>query len=106
MFDLPTTFVEDWVDSFNPVQLNVLIDKNDLANELQMCHKLFLDLQRKGPTRIILPPQQSLLTKSEVTMQNKKRNFILVLSDTEEVVSFIKQVRCRVTIFYASNGKS
>ena len=91
VYDLPPMFIDDWVDTFKPRYIDVLIDKSDLAYKLQLCHKLFMDMQRKGHTRIILPTENSLRIRSKAT-HDKNRNFILVLSDTKEVAKFVREV--------------
>ena len=91
VYDLPPLFIDDWVDTFKPRYIDVLIDKSDLAYKIQLCHKLYKDMQRKGHTRIILPTENSHRIRAKAT-HDKNRNFILVLSDTQEVEKFVREV--------------
>ena len=70
------------------------MDKVDLTLKMPLCRKIFLDLQRSRPTRMILPNGYSNFGSP----MTHDRNFVLVLSDTEDIVAHVNQVNKKVKV--------
>ena len=94
--DLPHSFVLEWMKNYSPQYSDILVDLNDKESKskLQVYHNFFKNIQSHVPTRAITPLEKPLLnnSSSREPMKNQFKTVVIVLSETDHTLQFVKMV--------------